>query len=314
MKKITAIVIAIIMVLTMTACNGNEEKTTTTESTTTSEETSTTESTTTSEETSTTEITTTAEKSASELYELIKDEWDYDSIYYEVIDYIKKHEPDEDAKQLFEGDETIWPLTENASLVLINPQRILYLREYDNNGFIDENIEIYSNIDNRFTSDSAAVPRFIEGEIYDITAISDMTYRWGTFYHYGEDVYNIGELYRICGFFNDGTYNNIILIYNGKIMLIREKNHVFTEKILANDCRYGEITVHGRSIIYLDSYRRIIQMDINENDVSTKVVSENVLYLNSYGEYKHRENGDIYTPEYYINDKGEKVPWEWKRG
>ena len=299
MKKITALVLTIIMLFTLTACNDSAEETTTTE------------------ETSTTAVSATAKQStktedgfiseeAKELYEALTS--NTKEAYDMALQYIQKTEP----STTYDAGYTavLWNLSKETDLMLVQQSRELYLRQYDEQRIVKDDIELYNNID--YSLAESSVNSFDEGERMKEGVIGELYYTYGDFYHLGKLVYEIPFDSEICGYCEGPDYNYIVYVNGEEIVLLTtEDNNIFTEMLLSNDLAYiWQIAVHERTIIFIDDFDRVNQIDVMNEEKKSSVICEKARDLNNYGEYETYD-GEVCSPEYYITAEGEKVPWEW---
>lgn len=300
MKKITAILIAIILLITLAACGDDgEENTTTAEANTTTEITS--------ETTTETEVTTTTaegfvSKKAEELYKSLTN--NEEGAYEKAVEYIKQIDPSTTYKGGY--DAVLWNLTKEIDLMLVKQSRALYLRKYD-----EQDIKLYNNID--YNTDEITYSSFLEGKRMNECVIGNLYYKEGYFYHLGEIVYKIPYGSEICGYSESPTYKYIVFVHGQEVVLLTVDNNIFTETLLSNQMSWSsQVSVHGRSVIFIDDFDRVIQIDIMDDAIKSSVICNEAYELNSYGEYETAEG--VLTPKYYITAEGEKTSWGWYLG
>lgn len=233
---------------------------------------------------------------AERVFTVIREEkQDTDEGFAIITDYLRNTSPEKVVDEFNSANnELLWQLGENFTLI-VGTSRSLELENSN------EKIKVLTNVDTVLVDKE---PDYLNDWSYgqkgfqNSWRIGDMTFIDGYFYSFGEVIFDAtpslgseNEKTTLIGSVtsSDGT-TYIVAKHNSKMVLIKEKNHVFTHEVIADDafsapeeisfprsdCYMSDTNYDAlmlcRTVIYRTNNNQLIQLDLKDNSVSKKVL------------------------------------------
>ncbi|MBQ3145649.1 MAG: hypothetical protein IJB90_03675 [Clostridia bacterium] len=295
MKKVITIILALILMMILVACNGKDKPQN--------------ESETTTQDTTTETVSNTASNSKeSELLNEILATDTYlglaDKAYKYVVDYIQQEIPDETTDYLYR-----WHIDDEYSLRLNTLTRALTLEK----GEYWRRV-LCKNVD---------FPNCLSADIC-MTVINDCTYHESLdsieVWQFGKELFEVelpsSEIEVVGILENDGTFETIIRS-DSTISTIISKDGKFEYEEITSDCA-GPIQMLYGSVWYVDMNANLIHINVLNKEFES--IAQNVTSLVPVhdGTYSMawREKGSLewHEPEFCVLQNGEVIPWSEKGG